>query len=204
MELQGWTEHALRDALINHGLAPSYLMRGAIWKYVVNAGGDRERGEAESVNELMYLLDFTGVSAFDGYFNYCARDPEALTNDSDIYAVGGVGVVNRRIELNEVVAHGVITKSELERFNGAATHNLLSNAVPDAASDIKALGKRERETLLTIIGILCKEADIDYRTHAKSANLIKDLAATMGVSIGETTIENKLKLVGEALASHTK
>ena len=204
--MKQWSDHTLRDAIINHGLAPSYLMRGTMWKHVVNTHGIRERAEAESVNELMYLLNFTGVSAFDGYFNYCARDPEALANDSDIYAVGGVGVVNRRIGLDDIVAQGVITKTELERFQGATAPYLVGNATPnsDSNSEIKTLGNRERETLLTIIGILCKEAKLDHKTHAKSATFIKDMAAKMGVLIGETTIEGKLKLVSDALASRMK
>lgn len=66
------------------------------------------------------------------------------------------------------------------------------------------LGARERNTLLCIIGALCKEAKFDYKTHAKTAGLIQSTAAGMGVSIGETTIEGHLKKISTALASRMK
>jgi hypothetical protein len=52
---------------------------------------------------------------------------------------------------------------------------------------------RERNTLLTIIAALCKEAKIDYSTASKAAYLIQGAAASLGVNIGETTIEGHLK-----------
>lgn len=63
---------------------------------------------------------------------------------------------------------------------------------------------KERNVLLTIIGVLCNEAGIDVGRHAKSAAIIKKASEVMGVSIGETTIEQKLKLVAEALGSRMK
>ena len=68
----------------------------------------------------------------------------------------------------------------------------------------KPLTKRERDTLLTIIAILCEEAKYDYKKHAKAANLIQDKAASMGISIGETTIEGHLKKIPNALATRKK
>ena len=68
----------------------------------------------------------------------------------------------------------------------------------------KPLGTKERNVLLTILGVVCSEAKIDYRRHAKTAGLIRDTAAKMGVSIGETTIENHLKKIPDALASRMK
>jgi hypothetical protein len=66
------------------------------------------------------------------------------------------------------------------------------------------LGKRERETLLTIIATLCNHAGIDYTKAAKTAGLIQKLAADMGLSIGETTIEGHLKKIPNALAGRMK
>ena len=63
---------------------------------------------------------------------------------------------------------------------------------------------RERNTLLTIIAALCKEANIDYTKPAKAAGLIQSTAAKMGVSIGETTIEGHLKKIPDALATRMK
>ncbi len=68
----------------------------------------------------------------------------------------------------------------------------------------KPVSNRERDTLLTIIGVLCRDAGYDFTKHAKTAALIQGTAAKMGVSIGETTIENHLKRVSDALAARMK
>ena len=68
----------------------------------------------------------------------------------------------------------------------------------------KPLATTERNTLLTIIASLCKEAKLDYTKHAKTAGLIQSIAAGMGLSIGETTIEGHLKKIPNALAGRMK
>jgi len=68
----------------------------------------------------------------------------------------------------------------------------------------KPLTNKERNTLLTIIAALCKEAKIDYTKPAKAAGLIQSTAALMQVSIGETTIEGYLKKIPDALATRMK
>jgi hypothetical protein len=68
----------------------------------------------------------------------------------------------------------------------------------------KPLGPTERNTLLTIIAVLCKESKLDYTKHAKTAGLIQSTAAKMGVSIGETTIEGHLKKIPDALGTRMK
>lgn len=71
----------------------------------------------------------------------------------------------------------------------------------DAPVIEKPLSNRERDTLLTIIAVLCKEAKLDLTKHSKTAGLIKNLAAEMGISIGETTIEGHLKKIQDALGT---
>jgi len=66
------------------------------------------------------------------------------------------------------------------------------------------LSTRERDTLLAIIAALCNVAGYDASKHAKTAGLIKDAAAAMGVSIGETTIEGHLKKIPDALGTRMK
>lgn len=68
----------------------------------------------------------------------------------------------------------------------------------------KPLSTTERNSLLTIIAVLCKEAKLDYTKSAKTAGLIQSTAARMNVSIGETTIENHLKKIPDALGTRTK
>jgi hypothetical protein len=66
------------------------------------------------------------------------------------------------------------------------------------------MGKRERDTLLTIIAVLCKEAKIGYERPAKAAGLIQHTAATMGISLPETTVEGYLKKIPDSLATRMK
>ena len=74
----------------------------------------------------------------------------------------------------------------------------------ESKAEEKPLGTRERDTLLTIIAALCKEAKIDYLKPAKAAGFIQSTAALMQVSIGETTIEGHLKKIPDALATRMK
>jgi len=68
----------------------------------------------------------------------------------------------------------------------------------------KPLATRERNILLAIIAALCTESKIDYRRHAKAAGLIKDLTASMGINVGESTIEGHLRKIPDALQSRMK
>lgn len=81
----------------------------------------------------------------------------------------------------------------------------LEKSIGDGAvKEEKILSNRERDTLLTIIAVLCNEAKLDYTKHAKTAGLIQSTAATMGLSIGETTIEGHLKKIPDAVATRMK
>lgn len=68
----------------------------------------------------------------------------------------------------------------------------------------RPMQERERKTFLLIIAALCKEAGHDYGKHAKTAAIIKRTADTMGLAIGESTIEGKLKLIADAIESRLK
>jgi hypothetical protein len=68
----------------------------------------------------------------------------------------------------------------------------------------KPLGKRERETLLAIIAVLCNEAKIDYTKATKAAELIQSTAAGMDLSIGLSTVRDHLKEIPNALATRMK
>jgi hypothetical protein len=74
----------------------------------------------------------------------------------------------------------------------------------DGAAPDRPLSNRERDTLLTIIAVLCKDAGYDFTRHAKTAGLIQSTAAMMGISIGESTIEGHLKKIPDALATRMK
>lgn len=80
----------------------------------------------------------------------------------------------------------------------------LNASLATQVKETDPIDTRERNTLLTIIATLCKEAKIDYTKPAKAAALIQGTAALMQVSIGETTIEGHLKKIPEALATRMK
>lgn len=94
------------------------------------------------------------------------------------------------------------------------THNNLRSAytfmarepIPETNtySQAKPLSTKERNTLLAIIATLCQEAKIDYTRPAKAAANIQHAADSMGISIGESTIESHLKKIPDALASRGK
>jgi hypothetical protein len=79
------------------------------------------------------------------------------------------------------------------------------NSNPNAMQQTeKLLSTRERNTLLTIIAALCKDAGYDITKPAKTAGLIQSTAAKMGLSIGESTIEGHLKKIPDALEARMK
>jgi hypothetical protein len=78
------------------------------------------------------------------------------------------------------------------------------DALAAQVKETDPLNTRERNSLLSIIAALCKEAKIDYTKPAKAAGLIQGTAALMQVSIGETTIEGHLKKIPDALAPRMK
>lgn len=88
---------------------------------------------------------------------------------------------------------------DLLRMNSA----LRDGGVKASLSD-RPLSGRERDTLLTIIAVLCQEAKIPYEKPSKAAGMLLGTAALMGVSISETTIETHLKRARSALESRMK
>ena len=75
---------------------------------------------------------------------------------------------------------------------------LLSDA--ENASE-RPIGQRERTTLLVIIAALAELARIKVERPSAAAAAIESQAALMGVHVGMRTIEEKLKLIPEALRS---
>jgi hypothetical protein len=68
----------------------------------------------------------------------------------------------------------------------------------------RPLGTKERNGLLTLVALLCKEQKIDYTRAAKAAAVLKDLADAHGLILGESTIEGYLKKIPDALEVRAK
>ncbi|MEJ8855804.1 hypothetical protein WKW79_14570 [Variovorax robiniae] len=81
----------------------------------------------------------------------------------------------------------------------------LEKSIADAPSiEEKPIGTKERNTLLAIIAVLCKDAGYDLGKAAKTAASIQASADLMKISIGETTIEGHLKKARDAAAARMK
>ena len=184
------------------------------------------KSDVSSLPDGIWDLPMTGGERIDVEYAY-----QQLTGGPEVTAVSldGVFVESSSGDLFEVQSHYAdneyfnkenLKKPLLQRENFHPAGGLPYDAVfvvrvdallelektanpgPDSAD--KPLTNRERDTLLTIIGVLCKDAGYDHTRHAKTAGLIQSTAAQMGVSIGETTIEGHLKKIPDALGTRMK
>lgn len=95
----------------------------------------------------------------------------------------------------------VIRKEELDRFISAQDDE--ATVDPIAVEDEKPLATRERNTLLILIGALCKQVGIDPSSLgvAKSVATMTEL---VGAPVSEETVKNKLDQVAGALERRQK
>jgi hypothetical protein len=84
----------------------------------------------------------------------------------------------------------VISKSEIEAFEAQWT---------EPAAEEKPLGTRERNSLLSIIAVLCEAHGYEVARAAKTAVAIRESAELAGIDIGETTIEKHLKMIPDVV-----
>ena len=68
----------------------------------------------------------------------------------------------------------------------------------------KPLYTRERDTLLTIIAALAKEAKINIHTPGSAALSIEDLTDKLGAHVSKRAIENHLKKIPDAVGTRKK
>jgi hypothetical protein len=210
------TENDIRRLVVDKSLIPSIrtaeILTTPNWKpnssgHFEPSGRLQHRGDAgrsiehTPLNHWLYLRRPVRTAAFDCEFRLATFEidtPEPKT-DND---VAGNGILwswlPEVMTMVSVVREAAFLLEEVARFEAKHTRKE-REGIPD-----KPLVTKERNTLLTIIAVLCKESNLDYKTHAKTAGLIQNTAASMGISIGETTIENHLKKVSDALGSRMK
>jgi hypothetical protein len=114
----------------------------------------------------------------------------------------GLTPVNREVFGETLVEQHFKLQQKFDSQSLKIAH--LERRSANVAGDTRPLLTTERNTLLTIIAVLCKEAKLDYKTASKTAGFVASTAARMGVSIGETTIENHLKKIPDALETRMK
>ena len=147
----------------------------------------------------IYLQSPQNIGLLDCEFGLANDERDPIVPDHDgIDWHGGWYCLPSAMNMADVKNQGMFEIGEVlsfEALNGGDQH---VGKVDSKLSD------KERGTLLRIIGILCKEARLDITKHAKTAGLIANMAASMGVAIAETTVENHIKGVPAALADRMK
>ena len=91
----------------------------------------------------------------------------------------------------------VIRPAALRQFEANV---LVDSTGPDPDFIERPLKKREQGTLVTIIAALAKHGGFDWSKPSKAAGMIEGLTIQLGAKVSARTIENKLKLIPEALA----
>ena len=204
------SENDLRHAIICGALKPCIRLNGRHENHDWEDVSDDEivafpmtvNGRTPKVtpNGWQYLQDPEQTTPFDCQFRWVSheRDPIKMdySNPNRTWFQ-----LDPKVKLQDVIEKGVFLIEEIKKYE--SDNPLLSGKVRSSAVE-KPLGNRERETLLTIIAVLCKEAKIPYDKPAKAAGMIQSTAAMMEIPIGETTIEGHLKKIPDALASRMK
>lgn len=119
----GWSDQDLREAIILGRITPSYYVNKAVWVYDVDTSGAlKKRTPATFKNDWMYAVRFKQTAAWDGHFEYLAETPQAPGPNSVLYQLTGESMVGGHIlPLAEVLAKGVVMKSEIDRFAPSTT-----------------------------------------------------------------------------------
>lgn len=210
------TENDLRDLIVSGTLRPSYIISHVAQKVRFRAATDdagtywlpettatfedddgTQRGKLHDTSGAYYLLHPEVTSALNCKFLLFSQDRDHVKGEDDrniCFMLTGKGEW-KWITLDMVLENGMVMLSEVARFEEQKVETPLTE---------DSLSTRERNTLLSIIAVLCKEAKLDYRKSAKTAGMIQSTAAGMGLSIGESTIEGHLKKIPDAVATRMK
>jgi hypothetical protein len=165
------------------------------WAFPIEEYGEEEADSKVIRTKLRgfhFLIFPVQISANNCEFHFASET--MLWHDDSEICYG----LEESCDLDNVIKNGVVMAIELARFEALHNENLKLIHVE------KPLGTKERNTLMTIISVLCKVANLDLTKPAKTAGLIKNTAASMGVSIGETTIEGYIKKIPDVIAGHMK
>lgn len=120
----GWSDQDLREAIISGCITPSYYVNNkGVWVYDLDASGAlKKRMPAIFKNGWMYAVRFHQTAAWDGHFLSLAETPQAPGPGSILYQLMGNSMVRGHIlPLADVLANGVVMKSEIDRLISSAT-----------------------------------------------------------------------------------
>lgn len=197
---------------------------GRVW--ADELGCFQVKRDVQQMDSGLWDVPLSGGERIDVEFAY-----QQLTNGPEVTAVSLEGVllsstdgmlfeIQTHYSDNEYFSKEDLKKPFLHRDNfhsaGALPNDVVFVIRTDVLMDFEKsqddvlnavenpLGTKERNTLLTIIAALCKEAKLDHTKPAKTAGLIQSTADGMGLSIGESTIEGHLKKIPDALGTRMK
>ena len=88
----------------------------------------------------------------------------------------------------------VVRTNELNRF---------IKSLEDTPSNEKALASKERNSLLVLIGALCKQVDIDPKQRGVAASLVA-MTELVGAPLTDDTIRKILSQIEPAIDSRSK
>ena len=125
--------------------------------------------------------------------------------DNQVINVGDTGEVfglDTEFSCSQHIGYLRVERTALEEF-------LKSNptAFGTFLPEVKPLGTRERDTLLTIIAVLAKAAKVpldDYGKPGKAAGYIEGLTDEFGAHVSKRAIEDHLKKIPDALGTRMK
>jgi len=184
-----WSESMVFDAALRLDLelraAPPRQTTVAVWTFVIGEGLVKKMGGLPWALAILYPQNIAELWQ---------------TGEAEVtHAVHRMQTENEYHWFEEPV---VVSVKDVRVTAAVLDAIVESRATPTPAA--KPLETRERNTLLSIIGVLCKEAGYDCSRPAKAAANIQSTAAQMGISLGESTIEGHLKKVADALATRMK
>jgi len=210
------TENDLSRLVISGQLKPSILFgKGTLhsvrWEQYILDGSMWATQEIDTKNALdsyapcppkacwLYLQKPVQQGPLDCDFQLATdvREPQIPSYELDPYCRNWFEI-GYFMDMQEIKARGFFMLEEVAKFE---SENDEKTALITAKSIVCT---KERNTLLTIIAVLCNEAKFDYTKAAKTAGFISSTAAKMGVPIGETTIEGHLKKIPDALGSRAR
>ena len=204
----GCEQSDLVQAVIDHELIPSvHIYRGnyelKIFEYDYDADSDKNRLSVDSIlngedratewcDGFHYLIwpHRTGVS--DCEFHYFSLLATGHDEGDICFALASP------IGIPYLLEHGVFMPKEVARVEA------FGDGQSESKNTAKPLSNRERDTLLTIIAALCKEAKIDISSPSKAGDFIASLTDSIGAHVAKRTIEEHLKKIPNALETRMK
>ena len=203
----------VRPAKINDGVPQGhwgvdFLYFGSEEKKYLTLHGEKQtlEGVVDLASVGSYMRNLVSSEARNGVLDSDVSAEDLLLRDRNGDLVALVGVLTEGLRHDAGEERGEFSysfpeDSQLVIRTSAIRSFEKSLAIPVLTSDV---GTKERHVLLCMIAALCKAAEIPYEKHSKAAGMIQSTALQMGLSIGETTIENHLKKIPDAMGTRMK